>query len=208
MRALKRLLIFMSRLVRALNCHVPEDGGSAATGHGKPRRVWTGDGVPETTTTESIGLLPLTTYGYVLVIAEPRGTGASFGVRQVVNSRTEAKDGAELVEWLAAQPFCDGKVATVGLSYHGQTQLGVAEESNRDACLEITHLDLGFNCRVTLYTCYSNKVHIIKSKLCKLRNHGLDKDSGFLRINATCKIIQGNLKDVLANFLRVFSVIC
>ncbi len=95
------------------------------------RRKYTGkviDGVPETTTTESIGLLPLTTYGYVLVIAEPRGTGASFGVRQVVNSRTEAKDGAELVEWLAAQPFCDGKVATVGLSYHGQTQLGILSQ--------------------------------------------------------------------------------
>ena len=84
----------------------------------------------------------------------------------------------------------------------------IAEESNRDACLKITHLDFRFNCRITLYTCHSNKVHIIESKLCKLRNHGLDKDSGFLRINAACKIIQGDLKDVLANFLRVFSVIC
>ena len=34
----------------------------------------------------------------------------------------------------------------------------IAEESNRNACFEITHLDLRFNCRVTLYTCYSNKV--------------------------------------------------
>ena len=34
------------------------------------------------------------------------------------------------------------------------------------------------------------------------------KIGGFLRINAACKIIQGDLKDVLANFLRVFSVIC
>lgn len=95
------------------------------------RRKYTGrmvDGVAETVTTESIGLLPLTAYGYVLVIAEPRGTGASFGVRQVVNSRQEAKDGAELVEWLASQPFCDGKVATVGLSYHGQTQLEILSQ--------------------------------------------------------------------------------
>ncbi|WP_434311748.1 CocE/NonD family hydrolase [Hominifimenecus sp. rT4P-3] len=96
-----------------------------------PRRKYTGrivDGEPETVTTESIGLLPLTAYGYVLVIAEPRGTGASFGVRQVVNSRQEAKDGAELVEWLAAEPFCNGKVGTVGLSYHGQTQLEILSQ--------------------------------------------------------------------------------
>ena len=62
-------------------------------------------------------------YGYVLAIAEVRGTGASYGTRVTTNSRREAKDGAEIIEWLAAQSFCDGKVATVGYSYTGQTQL-------------------------------------------------------------------------------------
>lgn len=101
------------------------------------RRKYTGrqiQGRRETATAESIGLLPLTQYGYVVVIAEPRGTGASFGVRQVVNSRQEARDGAELVEWLAAQPFCNGKVGTVGLSYHGQTQLEILSQCPKHLC--------------------------------------------------------------------------
>lgn len=83
------------------------------------------DGVRQLTVTESIGLPPLTEYGYVLAIAQARGTGASFGVRQVVNSRQEARDGAELVQWLGEQPFSNGAVGTVGLSYHGQTQLEI-----------------------------------------------------------------------------------
>ncbi len=109
------------------------------------RRKYTGKtvgGKPETATTESIGLLPLTQYGYVVVIAEPRGTGASFGIRQVVNSRQEAQDGAELVEWLAAQPFCNGKIGTAGLSYHGQTQLGILSQCPEHLCAAfIGHTD-------------------------------------------------------------------
>lgn len=69
------------------------------------------------------GLLELGSYGYVLAIAEVRGTGASFGARLTTNSRREAQDGKEIIEWLAAQPFSNGKVVMAGYSYTGQTQL-------------------------------------------------------------------------------------
>lgn len=72
---------------------------------------------------ESAKELSLLQYGYVYAVCESRGTGASFGCRITTNSRREAQDNANVIEWLAAQPFCDGQVGTVGQSYNGQTQL-------------------------------------------------------------------------------------
>ncbi len=43
-------------------------------------------------------------------------------------SKQEAEDGYDLVEWLAAQPWCDGNVGMVGISYFGTIQLHVAAE--------------------------------------------------------------------------------
>ena len=83
----------------------------------------------------------------------------------------------------------------------------IAEETNRNAGLKITLLDLRFNSRITLYTRYCYQIHIIESKLCKLRHHGLDKNIGFLRIKSACQIVQCNLKDVLTNLLRMFCII-
>ena len=41
----------------------------------------------------------------------------------------------------------------------------IGKESNRDARLEITHLDLGLHRRITLQSGHSNQVHIVKGKL-------------------------------------------
>ena len=48
---------------------------------------------------DNLQAMELIPYGYVLAEVEVRGTGISFGTRQVVNSRQEARDGAEVVEW-------------------------------------------------------------------------------------------------------------
>jgi putative CocE/NonD family hydrolase len=63
----------------------------------------------------------MTKYGYVIVVGEVRGTGSSFGVRRAMNDRTEAQDAYDLIEWIARQPWCDGKVGMYGSSYYGQT---------------------------------------------------------------------------------------
>ena len=83
----------------------------------------------------------------------------------------------------------------------------IAEESNRNAGFEITHLDLRFHSRVTLNTGHCNQIHIIEGKLCKLRNHGLDENCGFLRINPASQIIKCYLDNILTNLLRVLCVI-
>ena len=61
----------------------------------------------------------LTKYGYVVALVERRGLGASFGVRRGYNDRIEAEDAYEINEWLARQPWSDGKVGIVGCSNTG-----------------------------------------------------------------------------------------
>ena len=81
------------------------------------------DGLLPTNCSFGMGLFTLLRYGYVIAIADVRGCGASFGCRVTTNSRREAQDGAEIIEWLAKQPFCDGKIGISGYSYTGQTQI-------------------------------------------------------------------------------------
>ncbi|NIJ37705.1 hypothetical protein FHR22_002389 [Sphingopyxis panaciterrae] len=61
--------------------------------------------------------------GYAVVLADVRGTGASFGTWYIPYSRQEAEDVGELAKWIAAQPWSNGSVATTGTSYPGTTAL-------------------------------------------------------------------------------------
>ena len=66
--------------------------------------------------------------GYVHIIADVRGTGHSEGEYLGWVSPQEARDGYDLIEWIAGQPWCDGNVGMVGISYFGTIQLLVAAE--------------------------------------------------------------------------------
>lgn len=57
--------------------------------------------------------------GYALVVVDVRGSGASFGVREGFRSPVEREDGRELVDWIAAQPWSNGRVGSTGISYVG-----------------------------------------------------------------------------------------
>ena len=64
--------------------------------------------------------------GYVYVVVDCRGRGKSEGEwRAAVH---DGPDGHDAVEWLAAQPWCTGKVGTTGLSYMGWFQWATAAE--------------------------------------------------------------------------------
>jgi uncharacterized protein len=65
-------------------------------------------------------------YGYLFARVDCRGTGASEGSTSDEYSVREQQDGAEAVEWLAAQPWCNDRVAMMGISYGGFTALQVA----------------------------------------------------------------------------------
>jgi uncharacterized protein len=65
--------------------------------------------------------------GYVHVIANLRGTCGSGGTFNFFDAQ-ERQDMYDLVEWVAAQPWCDGNVGMIGISYFAMTQLEAAVE--------------------------------------------------------------------------------
>lgn len=58
---------------------------------------------------------------YVLVKVDARGSGASFGSRPVEYGPQEVRDGYDVVEWVVAQPWSNGRVGAYGTSYTGTT---------------------------------------------------------------------------------------
>lgn len=82
--------------------------------------------VSETALNDQMALRSLIRAGYVVAVADIRGKGASFGARRGFQDRTEANDGHDLIQWLAKQPFSDGKVGMIGCSYLGGTTLHTA----------------------------------------------------------------------------------
>jgi putative CocE/NonD family hydrolase len=66
--------------------------------------------------------------GYVIAIAEMRGSGASFGTRVLDRGPQIGNDGKDLVDWIARQPWSDGRVGMIGASYQGFSQYATAAE--------------------------------------------------------------------------------
>jgi uncharacterized protein len=66
----------------------------------------------------------LTPAGYVVVVQDVRGRYGSGGRWDPI--RDDGRDGADLLAWIAAQPWSNGKVGTVGTSYDGATQHALA----------------------------------------------------------------------------------
>jgi uncharacterized protein len=79
------------------------------------------------TGTDETGSPPVfTDRGYVHIIATRRGMGRSQGESVIFFNDQDAEDHARIIEWAAAQPWCDGNVVTFGTSYYGMTQPLVA----------------------------------------------------------------------------------
>ncbi|MBN2005606.1 MAG: CocE/NonD family hydrolase [Anaerolineae bacterium] len=59
--------------------------------------------------------------GYALVVVDVRGSGASFGQWSLLWSAQEIADLGEVVDWIVAQPWSNGRVGAYGVSYDGNT---------------------------------------------------------------------------------------
>lgn len=64
--------------------------------------------------------------GYANLLVDFRGLGNSSGAVWDAMDPREAADGAEIVEWTARQPWCDGNVGMWGMSYGGITSFKTA----------------------------------------------------------------------------------
>ncbi|MBB3001532.1 MAG: CocE/NonD family hydrolase [Paraburkholderia tropica] len=69
--------------------------------------------------------------GYVHVIGDVRGSGASEG-EHIGNYNAGGvplgQDAYDFIEWVAAQPWCNGVVGMIGISYFGSMQIFAAAE--------------------------------------------------------------------------------
>jgi predicted acyl esterase len=64
--------------------------------------------------------------GYAHLGVNFRGTGCSSGTFEPLNAPQWGADGAEVVEWAAAQPWSTGRVGMFGFSFPGVSQLATA----------------------------------------------------------------------------------
>ena len=65
-------------------------------------------------------------HGYIFASADMRGTGASFGTRTGEFTEDDSLDAAEIIEWMASQPWSNGRVGMVGVSANGISQFVAA----------------------------------------------------------------------------------
>ncbi len=65
-------------------------------------------------------------HGYAGVRVDARGSGDSDGIIKDEYLKQELDDGVEIIKWLAAQPWCDGNVGMMGISWGGFNALQVA----------------------------------------------------------------------------------
>jgi len=75
--------------------------------------------------------------GYVVVYQDVRGRYRSEGKWRPI--RDDGPDGADLLKWIAEQPWSNGKVGTVGTSYAGATQhaIGITNAPNLAAMVPV-----------------------------------------------------------------------
>ncbi len=65
-------------------------------------------------------------HGYIIASVDRRGTGSSFGTRSEFSDPIDARDGYDITEWFAQQPWSTDRIGMCGASYEGEMQLRVA----------------------------------------------------------------------------------
>ena len=68
-------------------------------------------------------------HGYAIMVVERPGTGASFG-RLNPSFEAGARETDEILNWIAAQEWCDGNIGMYGDSWQGQIQFSAASTRN------------------------------------------------------------------------------
>ena len=108
--------------------------------------------------------------GFAVVVQDIRGYGVSDG--ELDMDHGERDDGCETIQWVADQPWCDGNVCMMGVSYHGSTQLQAAQGSPENLRAIAPFMVMGGHYRISfqpnipgwLYTQFLNSMKLGKLK--------------------------------------------
>ena len=68
-------------------------------------------------------------HDYACIRVDMRGSGSSDGILHDEYSDQEVNDGVAVIEWIAAQSWCDGNVGTIGISWGGITGMQLAQRA-------------------------------------------------------------------------------
>jgi putative CocE/NonD family hydrolase len=74
-------------------------------------------------------LQTLVKHGYIVVVVDARGLGASFGMVRNPITLEEGKYGYEITEWIASQSWCSGNVGMFGHSYSAIMHFMIASQN-------------------------------------------------------------------------------
>jgi putative CocE/NonD family hydrolase len=86
-------------------------------------------------------------HGYACVRVDIRGTGESEGLFDDEYSEQELSDAEQVINWISRQPWCDGSVGMVGISWGGfnSLQLAYRQPPALKAIITICSTDDRFN---------------------------------------------------------------
>ena len=101
-------ILVMARYWRSFDLRMPAQPGKAPMG-------------PRGTIADFFG-----THGYAVIIADARGSGASFGTWQAPFHAQEVADFGEVADWVTRQAWSNGLIGTTGISYEGTLAEAVA----------------------------------------------------------------------------------
>ena len=73
-------------------------------------------------------------HGYACVRVDIRGSGDSDGRLRDEYLLEEQTDGLQVIDWIAAQPWCTGRIGMMGISWGGFNSLQLAALRPEDVC--------------------------------------------------------------------------
>jgi putative CocE/NonD family hydrolase len=68
-------------------------------------------------------------HGYAVIVVERSGTGASSGVADLSHAAA-AREASDILDWIAAQPWSNGRIGMYGESFQAMVQLAAASAGN------------------------------------------------------------------------------
>ena len=77
-------------------------------------------------------------HGYAAVRVDMRGSGDSDGILHDEYLKQEQDDGLEILSWIAQQPWCDGNLGMIGISWGGFNGLQIAARKPKELKAIIT----------------------------------------------------------------------
>lgn len=119
--------------------------------------------------------------GYVVALVDARGRGHSGGVFRAFEDH--GRDGHDVVEWLAKQPWCNGKVGMFGGSYNGFGQWTTLRELPPHLATIVPTASVGFGVDFPLWfnISYTYSLRWLTFVSGRSTNQGVFGDDAFWR---------------------------